>query len=153
MALGFGALVAPTLFRLLPDRETAATVAGALVARLDGMAFLAFGLSFLLSYGSRWLGEIQDPEPVGPLRMWSATATVALLLTALSAFILTPRIRELRAAHGGNLSTLPEEHLDLAALRRNHGLSTQVFALRLLLALGLAWGATRLPDQKAPEEG
>lgn len=145
--LGFGALSAPLLFRMLP-RDTAATVAGALVASLDMAALVAFGLALLLVGGSRWLGEIEDPLPIGPLRLWTATAFMAVLMSALSAFIITPRIRALRAAHQGQVSELPTEHPDRQALTRNHKLSTQVFLIRLLLAGGLAWGVGRLPRAK-----
>lgn len=148
MALGFGALTAPALFRLSPRPELAATLAGALVERLDWMAFLAFGGALALVYGGRWLAEVADPLPLGPIKVWAMTAFMALVFTALSALLITPRIRVLRAAHANSISSLAEDDADRRALRRNHALSTQVFLLRLLLAVGLAWGVTRLKDPR-----
>lgn len=147
-ALAFGALTAPQLFRMLP-RDLAATVAGALVSKLDLVALGTFGLALLFSGGSRWLAEIEDPLPIGPLRLWTATAFMALLMSGLSAFIITPRIRDIRAAHQGQVTELADDHPDRLALARNHRLSTQVFLIRLLLAGGLAWGAGKLPRSKA----
>lgn len=146
-ALAFGALTAPLLFQMLP-RDLAASAAGALVLRLDFAALAAFGLALLLSGGSRWLGEIEDPFPIGPLRLWTATAFMALVMSGLSAFIITPRIRDLRAAHQGQVSALAADHPDRKAMERNHRISTQVFLIRLLLAAGLAWGAGKLPTKK-----
>lgn len=143
-ALGFGAFSAPLLFRMLP-RDLAATVAGALVAGLDVAALAAYGLALVLSIGSRWLAEIEDDFPIGPLRLWTAAAFMALVMSALSAFLITPRIREIRAAHQGQISALPVDHPDRKALDRNHKLSTQAFMLRILLAAGLAWGVGKLP--------
>lgn len=147
MALGFGALSAPVLFRLLPSREVAATVAGVLVERLDWLALAAFALSLALSFGARWLGEVGQDTPVGVLQLWTMTALLALMMTAVSAFRVTPRIREIRAAHQNAASALPADHPDRQALTRNHGISTTLFMLRMALALGLAWGVTRLPKE------
>jgi hypothetical protein len=147
-ALGFAALAAPTLFRMLP-RDLAASVAGGLVGGLDLAALAAFGLPLFLTGGGRWLSEIEDAFPIGPLRLWTATAFMALLLSGLSGFIVSPRIRDIRAAHQGLVSNLPEEHVDRRALARNHKLSTQAFVIRILLAVGLAWGVAHLPVRKA----
>lgn len=143
-ALGFAVLTAPKLFSLLP-RDTAANVAGALVGGLDLGALLAFGTALLLAGGARWLAEIEDALPIGPLRLWTAAAFMALVMSALSAFLIAPRIRELRAAHQGLVSTLPDTHPDRKALLRNHQLSTLAFFLRMVLAAGLAWGVGKLP--------
>lgn len=144
MALGFGALAAPALFQHLPSRELAATVAGVLVARLDVLALAAFGLALALVYVPRWLTAKEDATPLGPLQLWTMTAFLALLMTALSAFLVTPRIRQIRAAHQNAASALPSDHPDRLALQRNHGISTTLFMLRMGLALGLAWGVTAL---------
>lgn len=148
MALGFGAFSAPALFRLLPSRDLAATVAGALVERLDWMALVTFALALALSFGARWLGEVGQEAPVGALQLWTMTALLALMMTAVSAFRVTPRIREIRAAHQHAASALPEDHPDRQALARNHRISTTLFTLRIALALGLAWGVAGLPQAR-----
>lgn len=149
-ALAFGGLTAPLLFRLLP-KDQAATLAGSLVTALDWAALAAFGLALVFAFGVRWISEIQDPLPLGPLGLWATTACMAMILTVLSATLITPRIRDLRALHQNQVSALPAAHPDRIALERNHKLSTQVFLVRLLLALGLAWGVAKLPRDKRAE--
>lgn len=149
-ALGFALFSAPALFRLLP-RDLAAGVAGALVGALDLAALGAFGLPLLLASGTRWLAEIEDAFAIGPLRLWTATAFMALVLSGLSGFVISPRIRDIRAAHQGMVSNLAADHPDRRALARNHKLSTQAFAIRILLAVGLAWGIAKLPTRKPGE--
>ncbi len=156
MGLGFGALSAPLLFKLLPSRDLAGQVAGSIVVRLDWAAWLAFGGAFLMSYLPRWLAELQDREVVGPLRLWSAGALAALLLCLASSFIITPRIQEIRASIAGPIEALAPGHPMRAAHRKAHKFSTQFFVLRLLLAAGLAAGIPFLPGlgaRKDPAEG
>lgn len=145
MGLGFGALSAPLLFKLLPSRDLAGQVAGSIVVRLDWAAWVAFGGAFLLSYLPRWLAELQDRDVVGPLRLWSAGALAALLLCLASSFIITPRIQELRGSVPGPIEALAADHPVRASHRKAHRFSTQFFYLRLLLALGLAAGVPFLP--------
>lgn len=145
MGLGFGALSAPLLFKLLPSRDLAGLVAGSIVVRLDWAAWAAFGGAFLLSFLPRWLAEVQDRDVIGPLRLWSAGALAALLLCLASSFIVTPRIQELRASIPGSIEALAPDHPLRASHRKAHKFSTQFFILRLLLAAGLAAGIPFLP--------
>jgi hypothetical protein len=150
MALGFGALSAPLLFKLLPSRDLAGQVAGTIVARLDWAGWVAFGGSFLLSYLPRWLAEVADQDLIGPLRLWSAGALAALLLCLASSFIVTPRIQELRSSISGPIDSLPVDNSTRMAHGKAHRFSTQFFLLRLLLALGLAAAVPFLPGLPAP---
>jgi hypothetical protein len=156
MALGFGALGAPLLFKLLPSRDLAGQVAGATVVRLDWAAWIAFGGAFLCSYLPRWLAEVQETEAVGPLRLWTAGALAALLICLASSFIITPRIQEIRSSLPGPVETLAPGSALRAAHAKAHRFSTQFFFLRLILAFGLAAGLPFLPgiaaDSGKPEE-
>lgn len=157
MALGFGALAAPLLFRMLPSRDFAGQVAGAVVVRLDWAAWVAFGGAFLMSFVPRWLEEVADHDVIGPLRLWTAGVLAALLLCLASSFIVTPRIQELRSDLKSPIESLPADSPLRSARQKAHRFSTQFFYLRVLLALGLAAGTAYLPGlasrRKEPEAG
>lgn len=142
-ALGFGLLVAPLLFRELPSRDGAGRLAGLILERLDWAAWAAFGLAGL-SWGARWMAEVKD-ELVGPIRLWSAAWLVALLMGLASTFIVTPKVRAIRARIGAPIETLAPDHAERVAYNRAHGLSRNLFFLRILLALGLAATVGMLP--------
>lgn len=151
MALGFAALMAPALFATLPSKDLAGRLAGIMVARLDLAAWVAFGGALCLSYGGRWLNEVQDASPIGPLRLWSATLLVALLFTFSSTFLATPRLHELRVQMDAPVESLPQDDARVQSYRKTHGLSTQFFFIRVVLAAALVWGLGSLPKEKQPD--
>ncbi len=148
-ALGFG-LLAPLLFRELPSRDLAGHLAGLMVARLDWTAWGAFGLAGILSWGTRWLAEMKE-EVIGPLRLWSAAWLVALVMCLASSAVVTPKLGEIRARMGAPVDTLSPTSPDRIAYDKAHGLSRQLFFLRILLALGLAGTVGLLPGRQAGE--
>lgn len=148
MALGVALLSAPIAFKVLPSRDLAAQVVGVILKRLDLFAWAAFGLPLLLSYGSRWLDEFKE-EGIGPLRLWSATLLVALLMTFASAAIVNPKIERLRTGFGVPIEQVPATHPDRPAFAKAHGVSRQLLVLRMVLALGLMGGLIVLPRKKA----
>ena len=150
MGLGFGTLTAPLLFKWLPSRDLAGSLAGRIVERLDWAAWVAFGGALLLGFGARWLNEIDDREVIGPLRLWTAAALAALLFCFTSTFIVSPRLHELRAHIVVPIEELAPEHPDRKAYDKAHGLSRNLFFLRLLLAAGLALGVGHLPKEPKP---
>lgn len=150
MALDFSLVAAPALFKVLPARDLAGQVAGVVIPRLDWAAFAAFGLALALSAGGRWLQEIGDALPIGALRLWSFAALAGLLLTFASAFVVTPKVHEIRARMQGPIESYAPEHPDRAAHRKAHGISAQFLVIRMLLAVGLAATASRLPREPKP---
>lgn len=148
MALGFALLQAPTTFQVLGNRDLAGQVVGATLRRLDWVAWAAFLLPLLLSWGARWLAEVQEPEGVGPLRLWSATLLAALLMCFASSFIVTPKLVAIRQGQQAPLESLDAGHPARAAHAKAHGISRQLLILRMVLALGLAVGIAYLPKQK-----
>lgn len=145
-ALGFAFLTAPVAFRVLLSRDLAGQVMGTVLARLDIAAWFAFGIPLLLSFGTRWIQEVKE-EGIGPLRLWSAATLAALLMCLTSSAIITPKLREIRGRMNAPMETLPEDHPDRLAHRKAHGISRQLLALRVLLALGLAAGTAYLPKK------
>jgi hypothetical protein len=149
MALGIVFLAVPIAFHQLPTRELAGKVIGACFRQIDIAAWLVFGLSFLLSYGSRWLEEIKDTgEGIGPLRLWNAALLAALLMCFTSSVIVNPRMEVIRLRNSVALGNLPKEHPDRVVFDRAHSISKQLLGLRLLLAVGLALGTMSLPKDK-----
>lgn len=148
MALGFAFLQAPTTFQVLGSRDLAGQVVGATLRRLDWVAWAAFALPLGLSWGSRWLAEFQEADGIGPLRLWSATALVALLMCFASSFIVTPKLAALRTRINAPIESLAPEHPDRIAHGKAHGISRQMLGLRMLLALGLAIGVAFLPKME-----
>jgi len=145
-ALGFAFLTAPAAFKILQSRDLAGQVMGGVLTRLDITAWFAFGIPLLLSFGTRWFLEIKE-EGIGPLRLWSAAVLAALLMCLTSSAIITPKLREIRGRMNAPMETLPEDHPDRQAHRKAHGISRQLLALRVLLALGLAAGTAYLPKK------
>ncbi len=151
MALGFAALMAPALFSILPSKDLAGRLAGLMVERLDISAWVAFGGALCLSYGGRWLNEIHDSTAIGPLRLWSAAVLAALLFTFSSTFLATPRLHELRTQMNAPVESLPKDDARVLSYRKTHGLSTQFFFIRVILAAVLVWGLGSLPKAKQSE--
>jgi len=145
MVLGFAFLVAPLLFQLLPSRDLAGRLAGRIVGRLDWMAWFAFLAAAALVLLPRWLKEVREDQPVGPMRLWAAALLAALLMCFTSQFIVSPGLQRIRARMDGPVEALAKEAPDRVAYQKAHGISRQLMLFRLILALGLALGVTALP--------
>ena len=140
---------------MLPSWDIASRLIRDCFQRLDLLAWFAFGLPLVLSYGSRWLAEVKDTdepdEPVGPLRLWSAAILAALLMCFASAAIVNPRMTAIHARITVPLEALPQGDPDRSAFDRAHKVSSQLLALRLLLAAGLVAGLAYLPKSQPAE--
>jgi hypothetical protein len=149
-ALGFGVFSAPVFFRELPSRDMAGHIAGLIIGRLDWAAWTAFGLAGI-SWGARWMAELKE-ELIGPIRLWSAAWLVAMLMCLASTFVVTPKVRAIRARIGAPIETLAPDHADRVAYNRAHDVSRNLFFLRILLALGLAATVGMMPKKgQSPE--
>ncbi|MBK9797856.1 MAG: DUF4149 domain-containing protein [Holophagaceae bacterium] len=135
-ALGFGIFSAPVFFRELPSRDVAGRIAGLIIGRLDWAAWIAFGLAGL-SWLGRWVAEVKE-DLIGPIRLWSGGLMVALLMCLASTFVVTPKVQAIRARINAPIESLAPEHADRVAYNKAHGLSRNLFFLRILLAVGLA---------------
>ena len=135
-ALGFGIFSAPIFFRELPSRDVAGRIAGLIIGRLDWAAWIAFGLAGL-SWVGRWVAEVKE-DLIGPIRLWSGGLMVALLMCLASSFVVTPKVQAIRARINAPIESLAPDHADRVAYNKAHGLSRNLFFLRILLAVGLA---------------
>lgn len=150
-ALGFGVFSAPVFFRELPSRDVAGRIAGLIIGRLDWAAWAVFLLAGL-SWGGRWMADLKE-DVIGPLRLWSSALLVALLMCLASSFVITPKIQAIRARIDAPIESLAPDHADRVAYNKAHGLSRNLFFLRLLLAVGLAATVGLLPlknEDQAP---
>jgi hypothetical protein len=142
-ALGFGVISAPIFFRELPSRDVAGRIAGQIIGRLDWAAWIAFGLAGL-SWVGRWIAEVEE-DLIGPIRLWSSGLLVALLMCLASTFIVTPKVQAIRTRINAPIEDLAPDHADRVAYNKAHGLSRNLFFLRILLAVGLAATVGLLP--------
>lgn len=141
--LGFGAM-APILFAKLPSRDLAGQIAGAMVHRLDTLAWFAFIVPLVMSYGGRWIGEL-DEGPLGPAKLWALAMMVPILLTLISNNLVSPRLAELRLQMGGPIEGFALDHPLRAIYERNHKVSNIAFFTRIALALALGLSVRHLP--------
>lgn len=142
-ALGFGIFSAPVFFRELPSRDVAGRIAGLIIGRLDWAAWVVFGLAGL-SWVGRWVAEVKE-DLIGPIRLWSGGLMVALLMCLASSFIVTPKVQAIRARIHAPIESLGPDSADRVAYNKAHGLSRNLFFLRILLAVGLAATVGLLP--------
>jgi hypothetical protein len=142
-ALGFGIFSAPVLFRELPSRDVAGRIAGLIIVRLDWAAWAVFVLAGL-SWAGRWVAEVEE-DLIGPIRLWSAGLLVALLACLASSFIVTPKLQEIRARIHAPIESLTSDQADRVAYQKAHGISRNLFFLRILVAVGLAATVGLLP--------
>jgi hypothetical protein len=112
---------------------------------VDAAAWFAFGVAMLLSVLPRWLSGVSDKEVIGPYRLWAAACTAALLFCMASSFLVAPRIKGIQTQI--DTQALSAEIQD--ALSKSHAraksLSVQFRCIRMVLAVGLALGARKLP--------
>jgi len=142
-ALGFGIFSAPVFFRELPSRDVAGRIAGIIIGRLDWAAWVVFGLAGL-SWVGRWVAEVKE-DLIGPIRLWSGGLMVALLMCLASSFVVTPKVQAIRARINAPIESLAPDSTDRVAYNKAHGLSRNLFFLRILLAVGLAATVGLLP--------
>ena len=88
----FAFVLAPTLFAVLPNPQMAGNVVSPSLSKLHWMGLIAGSVFLICSLAYNWAKYSQ-------LRLFSAThilILLMLLLTAVSQFAITPRMRELR---------------------------------------------------------
>lgn len=119
-----GFLVAPTLFATLNSIEIAGNVAGKLFSTMSYLGLVC---------GALLLGLVWKIHGQRSKRQWRAWIVVAMLaLTAIGQFVITPLMRQARAA--GLSDPAVSDRFQLL-----HGVSTALFVITSLLGLVVAW--------------
>ena len=126
----FAAVLAPTVFRVLPTREMAGNVVNPSLSSLHWMG-LSAGLVFLLC--SLTLSSIEFSR-LKVLTLVNTLALLMLALTAISQFSISPRMRDLRTQMG-NIDTVPMNDSRRLDFNRLHQWSTRSEVGVLLLGL------------------
>jgi uncharacterized membrane protein len=93
----FAFVLAPTLFAVLPNPQTAGNVVSPTLTKLHSIGLIS-GAVFLIC------SLVYNRQKYSQLRLFSAThvlVVLMLLLTAISQFAITPRMRELREGPSG----------------------------------------------------
>jgi len=141
----FGAVVAPTVFHVLPTRDLAAALVSPILSRFCVLAEACFGILF----ATGWL-LTGRPAP----RMLRALATRLPVLGFFAAIViqqlLIPPMDRIRAEAPGLIDNLPAADPSRVLLDRYHRLSTGFFTLEIASALALLVVTARLLSQ-APE--
>ncbi|MDR2696979.1 MAG: hypothetical protein LBB40_00710 [Holophagales bacterium] len=116
------------------------------VFHIDIAAWIAFGMSLLLSGLPRWLHEIADTEIIGPFRLWVAAGATALILCMASTFIATPKMKAIRRIQSVNQNMSAQQHDSLVRdYTKVNNFSVQFLIIRAVLAAGMALGLKKLP--------
>jgi uncharacterized membrane protein len=133
----FAFVLAPTLFSVLPSQQMAGDVVSPTLAKLHSIGLVS-GAAFLAC------SLLYDRLRYARLRRFTAAnvfVVLMLVLTAISQFSITPRMRELRSSNMNAISVRAE-------FDRLHAWSTRVEGGVLLLGLGLVvmtarrWGTS-----------
>ena len=129
-ALFFGAVVAPTVFRVLPTRD----LAGALQSPILSKLCLVAEASFAVLFATSWLLTARDAP-----RMTRALLTRLPVLGFFAAIVvrqlLIPPMDRIREEAPGLIDSLPAADPARVLLDRYHRLSTGFFSLEVASAL------------------
>jgi hypothetical protein len=123
-----GYIVAPILFRTLPDRSLAGLVAGSLFRVEAWLALACAGMLLLLHYA---YPHVQDARR---RRIWVALIVAMLACTLIGYFGLQPSMAALREAAGAAGMMDAESRTRFAVL---HGIAAGFYLLQSLLGIGL----------------
>ncbi|HXE89908.1 MAG TPA: DUF4149 domain-containing protein [Terriglobales bacterium] len=135
----FGAVVAPTLFSVLPSRHLAGTVVVEALTRLHfmGMAAGALFAACSMIHGRLTAGYAR-PFAVRHLLIYAM-----LVLTLVSQFLLMPKMKVLRAAMV-EIDRVPADDPRRVEFNRLHRQSTQIEGAVLLLGAGVIMSLARV---------
>lgn len=123
--LCFGAVVAPTLFKVLTPGQAGQVVRRVLPV-LDGYGAIA-GVVLLA------VGWVVEGAPRGRARLRVGALAGATLAAWVSLFVVTPRMSELRAQAADQISELPADHPLRREFGKLHGVSSSLSLAALLL--------------------
>lgn len=125
---GFGALVAPVLFRSLPSRDQAGSMAGEIIARIESLGLVTGGIMLVVTALQAIDGQ------------WQALDLLRLLLSAvmlgvvlLSSISFRQRLEAVRQKMGKPIDEVSEEDPDRVEYNKYHRLSRALFSLNMVL--------------------
>lgn len=125
---GFAVLFSPVLFRLLPSREQAGSIAGESLTRIDSLGLVAGGIMLLITI----LQSIEAGwSRLNLGRMLVSAAMLAVVI--FSSVSIRQRIAALRQQMGVPIDELAEDDPVRLEFRKQHRISRMLFGLNMLL--------------------
>jgi uncharacterized membrane protein len=121
----FSFVVAPALFAMLPNSETAGAVVRVILVRLH-LVGIACGVLFL---AATFVTNVKNVKALRSL------IGLMVLSTALSQFGVMPQMERVREAVGGSIQALPPQDAGRAAFDRLHKLSVVLEGATLLVGI------------------
>lgn len=128
-ALFFGAVVAPSVFRVLPTRDLAAAVQSPILSKLCLMAEVSFAVLFLTS----WLVTRRD-APRATRALLTRLPILGFFAALVIRQLLIPPIDRIRQEAPGLIDSLPAADPSRVLLDRYHRLATGFFSLEIAAA-------------------
>jgi len=145
-ALFFGAVVAPSVFRVLPTRDLAAAVQSPILSKLCVMAEASFVVLFVTS----WLLTRRD-APKTARALLTRLPVLGFFAALVIRQLLIPPIDRIREEAPGLIDSLPAADPARVLLDRYHRLATGFFSLEIAAAaLCLVATAGLLTARRAP---
>jgi len=134
LALGpplfFGAVVAPSVFHVLPTRDLAGAVQSPILTKLCILAQVSFGVLFATSW---WLTRRDTPR--GTRALLTRLPVLGFFAALVIQQLLIPPIDRIRREAPGLIDNLPASDPSKILLDRYHRLSTGFFSLEIAAAL------------------
>ncbi|HEU5249961.1 MAG TPA: DUF4149 domain-containing protein [Thermoanaerobaculia bacterium] len=138
-ALFFGAVVAPAVFRVLPTRDTAASLVSPVLSGACLLAEVAFGVLFVTS-----LFLTRDGVPRLTRSLLTRLPIAGFFAALVIRELLIPPMDRIRAEAPGLIDNLPAADPSRLLLDRYHRLSTGFFGALVAVALVLLVLTSRL---------
>lgn len=135
----FGAVLAPTVFSVLPTRAMAGSVVNRSLLSLHVIGIVC-GVLFLLT---SMLYSYLSGAGAQPLAPRHVLVVVMLLMTAYAQFGLGSKMNRLRTQMGQQLDMLPKDDPTRVSFNRMHIWSTRIESSVLFLGLGVLYLTSR----------
>jgi hypothetical protein len=133
LALGpplfFGAVVAPSVFRVLPTHDLAGAVQSPILTKLCILAQASFGVLFATSW---WLTRRDTPR--GTRALLTRLPVLGFFAALVIQQLLIPPIDRIRREAPGLIDNLPAQDPSKILLDRYHRLSTGFFSFEIAAA-------------------
>lgn len=129
-ALFFGAIVAPSVFRVLPTRDLAASLVSPVLSGACRIAEVSFGVLFVTSW---WLTRAGVPRLTRSLL--TRLPVVGFFAVLVIAELLIPPMDRIRAEAPGLIDNLPAGDPSRLLLDRYHRLATGFFSAALVVGV------------------
>jgi uncharacterized membrane protein len=132
----FSFVVAPALFAMVPQPETAGALVRLILVRLH-LVGIACGVLFL---AATFVTKVRN------LKTLRLLVGLMVLLTALSQFGVMPQMERVRDAVGGSIQALPPQDAGRAAFDRLHKFSVVLEGATLLVGMVVVGLISRDPS-------